>query len=198
ETSLAIAYKHLSEPVPAPSDWAPDVPEKLDRIVLRATAKDPADRPRSAAEMREDLVSVVGSLPAAPKLADLVARTPARDTSEDLWQDRATTVTIPQVLAPGRGHRRTRRRRWPWVILALVLALTAGAWAAWTYAIPHSVSVPRVIGLSMSEARSQLEGAGLKVHVGDPVASIRVPAGDVAKQDPAPGTHIRKGLGVVL
>src|SRR5436305_251577 len=47
ETSLAVAYKHLSEPVPAPSDWAPQVPEELDRIVLRATAKDPRDRPRS-------------------------------------------------------------------------------------------------------------------------------------------------------
>ena len=81
ETSLAVAYKHLSEPVPAPSDWAPDVPEKLDRIVLRATAKDPEDRPRSAAEMRADLISVIGSLPSAPKLAELAAATPPREDS---------------------------------------------------------------------------------------------------------------------
>ena len=37
ETALAIAYKHLSEPVPPPSRDAPDVPPQLDRIVLRAT-----------------------------------------------------------------------------------------------------------------------------------------------------------------
>src|SRR5947208_12641594 len=56
ETSLAIAYKHLSEPSRAPSADAPAVPPQLDRIVLRATAKDPADRPPPAAEMRHELV----------------------------------------------------------------------------------------------------------------------------------------------
>ncbi|MDP9300577.1 MAG: protein kinase, partial [Actinomycetota bacterium] len=52
ETSLAIAYQHLSERVPAPSLVAPAVPESLDRIVLRATEKSAGDRPQSAPELR--------------------------------------------------------------------------------------------------------------------------------------------------
>ena len=198
ETALAIAYKHLSEAVPAPSEWAPDVPEGLDRIVLRATAKDPDDRPSSAAEMRADLVAVVGSLPSAPKLADLAAATPPREDSPGPWADRATTVTIPQVVAARRSARRTRRRRWPWVVAALLLALAAGGWAAWTYAIPHSASVPSVVGMSSADARSRLEGAGFTIRMGPPVPSIHVAAGDVARESPSPGTSLRKGLTVTL
>jgi eukaryotic-like serine/threonine-protein kinase len=200
ETSLAVAYKHLSERVPAPSDWAPDVPEKLDRIVLQAAAKDPDDRPRSAADMRADLVAVVGSLPSATKLADLVAATPAREDSQVVDLSRATTVTIPQVVTPRRGHHRARRRRWPWVVFSLLLAvaLAAGGWAVWTYAIPHSVAVPRVIGLQAQEARSRLEAAGLTVTTGKPIPSIKIAQGDVARQQPPPGTDLKKGSLVTL
>ena len=192
ETSLAVAYKHLSEPVPAPSEWAPDVPEKLARIVLSATAKDPEERPASAADMRADLVSAVGSLPAAPRLADVVASTPARDRTDAAWPDRATTVTIPQVVSPGRAQHRKRRRRWPWI------ALAAGAWAAWTYAIPHTAAVPPVVGMHAQDARTQLTDAGFTVRTGDPVPSIHIAQGDVAKQQPTAGTHLKKGSVVTL
>jgi len=148
ETAMAVAYKHLSEQVAAPSDWAPDVPEKLDRIVLAATAKDPDDRPLSAADMRADLVAVVGSLPSVPRLSELAAATPARDDGVIVDLSRATTVSIPQVVSPRRGQHRAparRRRRWPWVVLSvlLVLALAAGGWAAWTYVIPIPPPCPR-------------------------------------------------------
>jgi eukaryotic-like serine/threonine-protein kinase len=196
DTAMAVAYKHLSEQVAAPSDWAPDVPEKLDRIVLAATAKDPDDRPRSAADMRADLVAVVGSLPSAPRLSELAAATPARDDGVIVDLSRATTVTIPQVASPRRGqHRARRRRRWPWVVLSvlLVLALAAGGWAAWTYVIPHSAAVPQVVGLGAKEARSRLDAAGFAVKTGAPIPSIKIAEGDVAKQQPPPGTHLKKG-----
>jgi eukaryotic-like serine/threonine-protein kinase len=201
ETSLAVAYKHLSEPVPPPSDWAPDVPEKLDRIVVQATAKDPDERPRSASEMRADLVAVVGSLPTGPKLADLVAATPGRDDDSRVVDlSRATTVTIPQVVSPRRGHHRARRRRWPWIVLSflLTLVLAVGGWAVWTYAIPHSATVPHVIGLHAPDARSRLEAAGFTVTTGPPTPSIKIAEGNVARQQPPPGTKLKKGSVVTL
>src|SRR5207302_10196107 len=52
ETSVAIAYKHLTESVPAPSSRAPAVPPEMDAIVLHATEREPDDRPPSARTMR--------------------------------------------------------------------------------------------------------------------------------------------------
>src|SRR5437870_3346510 len=48
ETSMAIAYQHLSSAVPAPSAFQPAVPMAMDQVVLHSTAKDRADRPASA------------------------------------------------------------------------------------------------------------------------------------------------------
>ncbi len=44
DTPVAIAMRHLDEPVPLPSSRVADLPANLDEVVVRATAKSPADR----------------------------------------------------------------------------------------------------------------------------------------------------------
>ncbi|MDP9343241.1 MAG: Stk1 family PASTA domain-containing Ser/Thr kinase [Actinomycetota bacterium] len=193
ETSLAIAYRHLQDPVPPPSRTSPAVPEALDRIILRATEKDRERRPASAEDLRRELHAVAPSLPAAPPLAQLVRDLPASTTTGD---DRASTVTIPRTLSPRVRRRRVRLRLL--ATLALVLALAGGAWAAWAYLVPHYTHVPNVARLSRGIAERRVESAGLHAQFGQPITSTTVPAGDVVRQSVASGTKIRKGSEVVL
>ncbi|MCB9136653.1 MAG: serine/threonine protein kinase [Anaerolineales bacterium] len=51
DTPLAILMKHLNDPLPLPRTLDPDIPEPLERILLKALAKQPADRYPSAREM---------------------------------------------------------------------------------------------------------------------------------------------------
>jgi serine/threonine protein kinase len=51
DTPLAILMKHLRDPLPLPCQVNPDIPEPLERVVLKALAKDPDDRYQSAEEM---------------------------------------------------------------------------------------------------------------------------------------------------
>ena len=44
DTPVAVAIRHLDEPVPLPSSRVADLPANLDEVVVRATAKAPADR----------------------------------------------------------------------------------------------------------------------------------------------------------
>lgn len=66
ESLMAVAMRHISEDVPAPSDLNPDVPADLDDVVRRATRKDPGERFADAAEMA---VALSGALDTAPVAA---------------------------------------------------------------------------------------------------------------------------------
>src|SRR5438552_2230447 len=68
DSPVAIAYQHVREnPVP-PSQLDPEIPAWADSIVLRAMAKDPADRYQSAADMRTDIQRALSGVPvAAPR-----------------------------------------------------------------------------------------------------------------------------------
>ncbi|MCI1975336.1 MAG: Stk1 family PASTA domain-containing Ser/Thr kinase [Limosilactobacillus sp.] len=55
ETAVSIALKHFKENIPSVRDFNKDIPQSLENVVIKATAKDPADRYQSAAAMAADL-----------------------------------------------------------------------------------------------------------------------------------------------
>ena len=61
DSALAVAMRHVSDDVPAPSALNPEVPASLDAVVARATAKHPRDRYGSSNEMAEALAGSLGS-----------------------------------------------------------------------------------------------------------------------------------------
>jgi beta-lactam-binding protein with PASTA domain len=193
ETSLSIAYQHLSGRIPAPSAAVPTASPALDRVVLHATEKDRLERPPSAHSMSDEVVAEGKTLPAAPRVAELVAQIPA---AELVSTERADTVTIPRSVSP--RARRWQRQRALLAIIAATLAVGFLGWAVWAYVIPHYTTVPSVVGLSQGLATTRLEEAGLNVRIGDGEYSTTVLDGMIIRTEPPPGADIRKGDEVVL
>ncbi len=175
-----VLQDHLNARVPAPSILAPEVGEALDRVVMKATAPLPADRYRSAAEMRKDLGSAIASLPEAPPLSALTDEFTSEASSDNI------ETVIPQ--APVR-----RKRGWrKWAIAAvLVLALAGGVF----YVGP--TRVPSMAGESRAVAEERLNRVGLKAKYSD-VFSDDVPAGEVITSRPGAGSWTRRGGSVAV
>jgi beta-lactam-binding protein with PASTA domain len=195
ETSVAIAYRHLRERVPAPSRSNPMAPRSLDRVVLSATNRDRDRRTAEARVMRAELNAAAEELPPAPPLAEVASSvTPADETPAD----RLSTVTIPRTISP--KQRRRQRLRRLWTILSLLVVLGVASWAVWTYAIPHRTRVPNVEGDRLAAAQREAQRAGLELVVARETFSSEVPAGRVISQNLEPGSQAEQGdrLTVVL
>ncbi len=59
ESAVSVAYQHVSEPVPAPSQFNRQVSPMLDQVVLTALAKDRSDRFQSAEQFRDALHAAI-------------------------------------------------------------------------------------------------------------------------------------------
>ena len=196
ETSVAVAYKHVRERVPAPGKSERSVPKAMDRLILWATQRDRDRRPASAAAMSREVARLEKELPKAEPLAELVKAT--AETGIPL--DHAPTVTIPQAAPTKKGTRSHGRRpgrvRRLFVWLVVLAALGGGGWAAWYYLL--SAQVPSVLGLSKDTATARLKDAGLNVEFGSGVYSSEFARDQIAAEDPGVGSRALKWTGVTL
>ncbi len=55
ETTVAIAIKHIQEPMPSPREYIPEIPISVEQIVFKCTQKSPDRRYQSMGELIEDL-----------------------------------------------------------------------------------------------------------------------------------------------
>ena len=217
DSAVAIAYQHVREIPRPPSAVAADVPESLDRVVLKALAKNRDDRYQDASHMRADLLAAARGLsvsapsaeswsaPAPAMAAGSPSPAPAPAPPAPPAPPMARRTRTPPAAAESEGSRGSSRRWGVWVLLILVLIAagagigmliknaTAGRPAPTPSATVTAAPVPNVAGMSESDARSAIEGAGLKFVKGDDVASDTVDAGKAVSSDPGAGASVGRG-----
>ena len=194
DSPVAIAYMHVKEdPVP-PSRLNPDVPPTLDAVVLKAMAKNPANRYETAEELRADLERARRGLPtlATPLMGDATEVV----TGPVGPGETAVMTGVPPDEQEG------RRRGWL-IALGVILALAALGLAAFFLVralLPpptELVGVPNVVGDPEDDAVETLEDAGFGVQV-DTEFDPEVRRGLVISQDPPAGDRVEEGTEVTL
>jgi serine/threonine-protein kinase len=156
DSPVAVAYQHAREEAQPPSTFASDVPDGLDRITMKALAKDREARYSTAAEFRSDLESAIrGGRVAAPALGALGAAAlgaaalsdgPATAATQVIGAGTSPTQVVPAAApwsqtgagsAAGEGVTglhggppepdEAPRRRWlVWTLVGIAIAAIAG------------------------------------------------------------------------
>jgi serine/threonine protein kinase len=118
DTPFSIIHDHIYTPLPLPSKVNPNVPEVIERVLLKCLAKDPVDRFGSVDVMVQAFRAAVleGELPGD-------VETIAGETPLDQKGSPSRTVKGLDESGPpsdaGSAREGTKRRRWPWIAAGL-------------------------------------------------------------------------------
>ncbi|WP_066902712.1 Stk1 family PASTA domain-containing Ser/Thr kinase [Millisia brevis] len=213
DSPIAVAYQHVREEPPVPSTVNPNITTELDSVILEALSKNPDNRYQSAAEMRSDLVRVLGGQrPTAPAVL------PEEDRTDLINASGAAAPPPPPAgrrngprevsSGPGRHHAdRPRVGSGRWIgrsLLALLLVAVVGGIGVWLWQQQSSggggaqqIAVPDVVAQPAETARAQLTAAGLNYDITqkpDP----QIAAGSVIATRPLAGASVDPGTTVSI
>ncbi|ROS26207.1 Stk1 family PASTA domain-containing Ser/Thr kinase [Cellulomonas sp. PhB150] len=210
DSPVSVAYQHVREPAPVPSTLASDVPDSLDRITLKALAKERDSRYSTAAEFRSDLEAVLrGGAVAAPAVGTIVPAVAAAEATQVLAPQAPVTQALPPTQPPWGTTGLTevatvaedeeeRKRPWLiWLLVAIAVLAVAGIVAllianANKEKEPETVKVPTLVGKTETEAKNLLQGLDL-VYKGAEGTSDSIPEGSVISSNPAEGATATVG-----
>ncbi|MCW0952694.1 Stk1 family PASTA domain-containing Ser/Thr kinase [Weissella ceti] len=218
ETSVAVAVKHTTESMPSVREQDPRIPQALENVVLKATAKHPADRYASAAKMAEDLATVL-----SPERVN-EAKWVASHTDEDATvtkvlhlsgadhngQATQMTTTIATQVVPeavesvatpfvdenNRQPKKSGKRWFIWLTCLLVLVLAGFGFAVASQ--PQMYTVPDVKNMSVTEAKQTLADSNLDLGDVTQEYSSTLEKDMVIGSTPGSGKKVRKDAKVDL
>ena len=205
DNAVEIALKHLKEPIPSIREELPEIPQSVENIIIKATAKNPKNRYNDAREMNEDLRTCLDDSRAnEPKItlkysegeeSALNVKSTPKKTVED------EKGNVIGKIIPNEEVKKDNR------IVLVLASIFTGIVAIITALIillpiltnSREVNIPDVANMSTSDAINTLQGAGFKISdKQEEIADDQVKEGFVVKTSPLAGTKRTKGTEITL
>ena len=215
DSAVTIALQHFQKPLPSVIAENPSVPQSLENVVIKATAKKLTDRYQTVSEMYVDLLSSLSyNRRNEPKL--VFEDTSKVDTKTLPKISQSTLTAIPKVQPKEESHQSqnptqkatnkeivakpVKKRRFKaryFVLLASFILVMASLF--WIVSkTPATVEIPKVAGQTVAEAKENLKKANFEIGEEKTEASDTVEEGRVIRTDPDAGSARKEGTKVNL
>ncbi len=208
ESAVSIALKHLQTETPSVRASDATIPQSLENVVLKATAKDASHRYATVEEMQEDLETILAPTRInepkfkAPIDNDITKAIPIIKEQfirkdEDLTKTRAMepiTQTIPVAKKPVDKVKPVKpktKKKWPFIVGGLLLtAVVIFLFVLFATDLfsPKKIAVPDVANMTVEEAKKELEKYGYVIREQQERNSEEIEKDKVIETDPAEGT----------
>ena len=215
DSAVTIALQHFQKPLPSVIAENPSVPQALENVVIKATAKKLTDRYQSVAEMYVDLSSSLSyNRRNEPKL--VFNDTTKADTKTLPKVSQSTLTSIPKVQTQSPKPQaakssqqasednyatkpvKKRKFRVRYMILLASIVLVAASLIWILSRTPATIAIPDVAGQTVAEAKETLKKANFEIGEEKSEASEKVEEGRIIRTDPDAGTGRKEGSKINL
>ena len=122
DTPFSIIHDHIYTPLPLPTTVNPNVPEVVERVLLKSLAKDREARFEKVEQQVQAFRTAVLEGEGA-FLETLISQADADDGSEK----KVSVPIVPSELIDGdknaTGQEKLTRKRWPWIVVGLLISI---------------------------------------------------------------------------
>ncbi|MBS3680098.1 Stk1 family PASTA domain-containing Ser/Thr kinase [Ornithinibacillus massiliensis] len=227
QSPVSIALKHLQSETPSVRRFSPEVPQSVENIVLKATAKDPFHRFETVYDMEDNL-----ELALSPDRLDEPKFTPPTEIGEEtkaipiitenqlenihhdtiVHQANAETKKVEdkekskgkgKSTSTAKGKTKKKRNKKKILIISILSFLLLLIVATLLFIVPgltkpKDVTIPEdIIGQEFSEVEDELEALNLVVERED-MPHDEIEEGKVVKTNPRPGRTIKEGQTITV
>ena len=208
ETPIQIAYRHVNDRIPNIQTINSAIPASVAELVYEVTAPNPDQRPKDAEELLSklkeiqaqidpkrrqmslelDLPPVVSKKSKRGKVSVTSAFDGIKEKTSQLISSKPININKPEDSIRTKKRKVSRRvRRNRIIALFLLIAILFGAYKVLN---ANKISVPSLVGMSQSEAKSSLKNLGLSIQVVEEVFSEDVPKGKIIATKPGGGGKV--------
>lgn len=215
DSAVTIALQHFQKPLPSVIAENPSVPQSLENVVIKATAKKLTDRYQTVSEMYVDLLSSLSynrrnepklvfedtskvDTKTLPKMTQsTLTAIPKVQPKEEAPQSQNSTKKAPSKEAVAKPVKKRRfKARYLVLLASFILVLASLFWIV--SKTPATVEIPKVAGQTVAEAKENLKKANFEIGEEKSEASDTVEEGRVIRTDPDAGSARKEGTKVNL
>ena len=197
DNAVEIALKHMRDPLPSLRESNPAIPQSIENIILKATAKNPKNRYDDVRSMHEDLLTALDDSRMNeepikfkfPEHEETKKKTEEVKTPEVPVEEVAKENDDNNDILDIKEKKSDKRNKIIIIILAIISVLIIGTFVFIIFILPtfseKEIAVPDCTGLKVSACREKLETAGFKVASEvELVASDKIEKNRVVKTNP--------------
>ena len=205
DNAVEIALKHLKEPFPSIKSQMPELPQSVENIILKATAKNPKNRYSDAREMYNDLKTCLDD--SRENEEKVKFKYPEGDGDSNVVKALEKKTAIDEdgnIIAKQVTNEDVKKDNKIVLILATIFTGIVAIITAIIILLPiitnaKEIKVPDVTNMSQQEAIKTLQDAGFKVADQiEEIASDDINEGNIVKTKPVAGTKKTKGTEITL
>lgn len=212
DNAVEIALKQMRDEIPSVRKKNPAIPQSVENVILKATAKNPKNRYSDAKEMHADLLTVLND--DRINEAKLVFKYPEHEVDEntktistiktktDQKLKNEDSEEVANIIEPDdKVIKKTNKVIW---ILGSIFALLAIILVSVFLILPYftkipDVKIPDVSNMTVIDAENELKKNGFEVELETvKEESEKIEKGKVIKTDPQAGRTIKKGSSITL